>query len=261
MPAGDRDDLIGGHYARKQLFSRSRVVAWSHGRRFELARTLVAPRAGRTLLDYGCGDGTFLALVRDLYPSAVGVDPDPHQVADCRRRLASSGGLSFATIDRLADPSFDSHFDVVTCMEVLEHCPDDLQQDALAEIHRVAASGALVVISVPIEIGPSLLMKQAVRAVAAWRGLREYEGRERYAVGELLRMMTARAGTAIGRDETVAEFESGRRMRFTGHKGFNWRTLERRLATVFGIEARLFSPMPLMGPWLNSQAWFVCRKR
>jgi len=59
----DLDLLSRGHYARKQIFSRSRLVAWSHGSRFDLARRLVAPRAGQRLLDYGCGDGTFLGLV------------------------------------------------------------------------------------------------------------------------------------------------------------------------------------------------------
>ena len=29
---------------------------------------------------------------------------------------------------------------------------------------------------------------------------------------------------------------------------------------VFTIERRLYSPVPLTGPWLNSQVWFVCRK-
>ena len=53
--------IATGHYAQKQLLSRNPLVRWSHGSRFALARELVAPFAGRRLLDYGCGDGTFLA--------------------------------------------------------------------------------------------------------------------------------------------------------------------------------------------------------
>ena len=30
---------------------------------------------------------------------------------------------------------------------------------------------------------------------------------------------------------------------------------------TFVIERRLYSPVPLTGPWLNSQVWLVCRKR
>ena len=60
-----------------------------------MGRQLVAPFAGRRLLDYGCGDGTFLALVQDLFPEALGVDVAADQVADCARRFAGSPGITF----------------------------------------------------------------------------------------------------------------------------------------------------------------------
>src|SRR4051812_9128258 len=59
--------LEQGHYARKQLFSRNAIVAWSHRRRFALARELASAGAGGALLDYGCGDGTFIALAHELF--------------------------------------------------------------------------------------------------------------------------------------------------------------------------------------------------
>ncbi|OFW07971.1 MAG: hypothetical protein A3H96_24355 [Acidobacteria bacterium RIFCSPLOWO2_02_FULL_67_36] len=259
MSDPDLDLLSRGHYARKQIFSRSRLVAWSHGSRFDLARRLVAPRAGQRLLDYGCGDGTFLGLVHDLFPTAAGVDIEPRQVEGCRERLAPLTGLSFGTIDSLAGAR-DRVFDVIACMEVFEHCPDDVQAAVLGELHRLAAPGATIIISVPIEIGPTLAAKQAARAFAAWRGLSEYETRERYTASELLHMVLGGRGAAIGRHETIAEIAPGNTMRFTGHKGFNWRRLETAIAARFTIERRLFSPMPWLGAWLNSQVWFVCRR-
>jgi hypothetical protein len=78
--AADEAVLNSGHYARKQLFSRSRIVAWSHTRRFQTALKLVAPFAGERLLDYGCGDGTFLTLARGRFTDPVGADIDPWQV-------------------------------------------------------------------------------------------------------------------------------------------------------------------------------------
>jgi 2-polyprenyl-3-methyl-5-hydroxy-6-metoxy-1,4-benzoquinol methylase len=259
VPEPDRELLSGGHYARKQIFSRSRLVAWSHGRRFELARRLVAARAGQRLLDYGCGDGTFLTLVHDLFPEAAGVDIEPGQVEGCRERLSPLTGLSFGTIDSLSR-SRDRSFDVIVCMEVLEHCPDDVQRNVLADLHRLATPDATIVISVPIEIGPTLAAKQAARAFAAWRGLSEYKSRERYGAAELVRMVLGGRGAAIPREENVAEIAPGKTVRFTGHKGFNWRRLEIVIADRFTIERRLFSPMPWLGAWLNSQVWFVCRR-
>ena len=146
-------------------------------------------------------------------------------------------------------------------MEVLEHCPADVQPAVLDDLARLCAPRGTVVVSVPIEIGPALAAKQAARAVAAARGLSEYESRERYSPGELARMICAGPDTAIPRAETCVEREDGTSMRFTGHKGFNWRALERMVAARFAIERRLCSPMPVFGAWLNSQVWFVLRHR
>ncbi len=55
-----------GSYEAKQLLSPSRIVRWSHGSRFVLARGMVQTLGGKSLLDYGCGDGTFIKKVRDL---------------------------------------------------------------------------------------------------------------------------------------------------------------------------------------------------
>jgi 2-polyprenyl-3-methyl-5-hydroxy-6-metoxy-1,4-benzoquinol methylase len=247
--------IAEGHYARKQLGSRSALVSWSHTSRFETARRLVAPYAGARLLDYGCGDGTFLWSVHDLFPAAVGVDADEAQIDDCARRLRPWPGLSFRTTQSLTTTA--AAFDVVVCMEVLEHCPDDVQAEVVEEIRRIAVPGARLVVSVPLETGPALLVKQAARAVAAARGLEEYASRERYSVAECIKALLAGPTTALTRTETIAS--SGDRVfRYTGHKGFNWRRLQGLLESRVRIERRLFSPLPVLGPWINSQVWFVC---
>ena len=255
------EHLAGGHYARKQIFSRNRLVAWSHASRFALARRLVAQHAGARLLDYGSGDGTFLALVHDLFPTALGVDIEPHQVADCAERFASLRGLTFATMDALAHPGHTATYEVVTCMEVLEHCPADIREGVLDDLRRVVAPLGTVIISVPIEIGPTLAAKQAVRAFAALTGLREYDTRERYTAREFLSMVFAPQRAAIPRPESASTLPDGRVVRFTGHKGFNWRVLESAVTQRFAIQRRLFSPLPAAGEWLNSQVWFVCTPR
>jgi 2-polyprenyl-3-methyl-5-hydroxy-6-metoxy-1,4-benzoquinol methylase len=251
--------IPAGHYAQKQLLSRSALVRWSHGSRFRLARTLVTPFAGHRLLDFGCGDGTFLGLVQDIFPDAVGADADAEQIADCASRFAAQPGISWLTTDRLADRSHVSRYDVVVCMEVLEHCPDDVQGVVLDQIQSVAASSGTIVFSVPIEIVPPLIAKQCARALAAMRVLGEYSSRERYRPHELARMLCAGRDTVFPRQEFSGSAADGRQTRFTGHKGFNWRALERRLEDRFEIQRRLFSPMAALGPWMNSQVWFICR--
>ena len=250
--------LATGEYARKQLFSRSRLLAFSHGARFEVARRLVEPHAGRRLLDYGCGDGTFLAMVHDLFPEAVGVDVDPRQTSDCVRRFRGVEGVTFALTDTVRDATHTGAYRVVTCMETLEHCPDPERIAVLADLRRLVAPNGRVVISVPVEIGLSLVGKHLFRAVAAWRKLGDYTYRETLTARELWTMVVARAETAIDRPVYTAAF-SGGSVRYHGHKGFNWRRLSTEIERAFVIERRLFSPIAWLGQMLNSQVWFVCR--
>lgn len=236
-------------------------MAWSHGRRFALARDLASAGAGGALLDYGCGDGTFAVLAHDLFRETVGADIDVEQVRDCGERLGTLAGVRFVSIDDLRAPAHNGRYDVVVCMEVLEHCPSDIQPAVLDDLTRLTRPDGIVVISVPIETGPTLMVKQGVRAVAAASGLAEYAHRERYRPEEFFRMVLAGRTSQIDRPETVVSSPTGGTVRFHGHKGFNWRVLERLLERVLVIERRLYSPVPLTGPWLNSQVWFVCRKR
>lgn len=253
--------LQQGHYARKQLFSRNAAVAWSHRRRFALARELASAYAGGTLLDYGCGDGTFIALAHESFAEAVGADIDVEQLRGCSERLGSLPRVRFLPIESLREPEHSGRYDAVVCMEVLEHTPSDVLPRVLDDLNRASRRGGGVIISVPIEIGPSLALKQAVRAAAAASGLTEYAQRERYRPSEFLRMVLAGPASEIDRPVTSATTAAGGTVRFHGHKGFNWHLLERAIERVFTIERRLYSPVPLTGPLLNSQVWFVCRKR
>lgn len=252
------DLIASGDYARKQIYCPSRVVAWSHGSRFRLAARLAATAAGGRLLDYGCGDGTFLALTHGTFDNAVGADIDAQQLAECRRRLADLPGLSFVRTADLRGAEHEGGYDVVTCMEVLEHCMDAERLRVLDHLRGLVARGGRLVVSVPIEIGPALAGKQFFRAVAAWRGQGDYRYRETYSPRELLAATFARPNLA--RAHHRAETASGP-LEYCGHKGFDWRILEREIATRFAIEQRLFTPLGPLGPLLNSQVWFVCTPR
>lgn len=258
-PASSADPLRSGEYARKQLFGRG-LIGWSHARRFHAARRVVQPYAGRPLLDYGCGDGTFLALVRDAFPDSVGAEIDPALVEDARRRFGTAGGPRFIHTDEVAALP-DGAFGVVTCMEVLEHCTAEAADGVIRALRRLVARDGVVIVSVPVETGPALLVKTAARAAAGLRGVSGYQDRERYAPGELARMVFAGAGTAIDRPVYETRFPDGSPNRYHGHKGFNWRVLADRLRRDFDLRDVRFSPVNALGGLLNSQVWMTCGRR
>jgi SAM-dependent methyltransferase len=117
---------------------------WYRGRRrflrAELDRLPLAPSA--RLLDAGCGSGRTLdELAR--YGRVSGVDLSPEAVAAAR--LRGHDDVHVARVEEL--PFGDATFDVVTCLDVVEHTPDD--RETLAELWRVTRPGGLLVVTVP----------------------------------------------------------------------------------------------------------------
>ena len=244
-----------GHYALKQLRCRSRVIAWGHTARFRTALGLAGTRTG-SLLDYGCGDGTFLGMVAHRWTHCVGTDLAAEQLDNCRQRFTDVPNVRFLTTDALAAPEHRYAYELVMCMETLEHCPPPAVEIVLGDLARCVRPDGRVIISVPVETGPAFILKYVVRTLAAWRGLSDYRSYERYSVRDALRMILATRRTTISRPIYGASD-----VPFHSHYGFNWRLLRDRVETQFIIDRVLFSPITLPGGWLASQAWLVCSPR
>ncbi|MCW3023105.1 MAG: hypothetical protein JWR30_2427 [Conexibacter sp.] len=117
---------------------------WYRGRRrvlrAQLDRLPLAP--GARLLDAGCGSGRTLdELVR--YGRVSGIDLSPQAVAAAQRR--GHQDVRVGRVEQL--PFADGTFDVVTCLDVIEHTPDD--RASLAELRRVVRPGGLLLATVP----------------------------------------------------------------------------------------------------------------
>lgn len=94
------------------------------------------------VLDAGCGTGINLRQLED-FGLTTGVDNEPVAIGFCRIRAAKR--LVCAAVEDL--PFDDDAFDVVTCLDVIEHIEDD--ERALAEVARVTRPGGLLVLTVP----------------------------------------------------------------------------------------------------------------
>lgn len=94
------------------------------------------------ILDVGCGTGATLELLQ-RFGHAVGVDSHLPALDICSMQRGLP--VQQAQVEDL--PFQDDSFDVVTCLDVLEHTDDDIA--ALREIRRVCAPGATFIAMVP----------------------------------------------------------------------------------------------------------------
>lgn len=253
------DQAVGeGHYARKQILCKDWLISWSHRSRFELGLQLAREFSGKRILDYGCGDGTFLAMLmaQDAPPArAVGCEINASLVENCSRRLGDRPSMSFVLADHLDAPEHVGVYDAVICMEVVEHVVDVIP--ILERFKRLLKMGGTLIVSVPVETGLPLLVKQLVRRVAGWRGLGDYPGTSPYTLNEICKSVLAGSRQHIARPILHVASDSP----FHDHKGFNWMVLRETLKQRFQLETLLSSPLPALSPHFNSQVWFVLRHR
>ncbi|MFH1060052.1 MAG: class I SAM-dependent methyltransferase [Pseudomonadota bacterium] len=128
--------------------------AWSQWD--DMARFSPAPRSRRriilnrmeklpieSLLDVGCGNGLFLAEVRQRLRirTLVGVDVST-EIIQANRKIMPE--VEFKVLD-LNHETLDQRFDAVVCMELIEHCEDPF--DAIARL--AAMTDRWLFLSVP----------------------------------------------------------------------------------------------------------------
>lgn len=104
--------------------------------RFAFFDPIVGDWTGRRVLDLGCGGGFMAEELARRGAIVSGVDPSEAAIAAARRHCEATG-LSIAYVAGRGEslPFPDGAFDVVVCVDVLEHVPD--LDRVVAEIRRV----------------------------------------------------------------------------------------------------------------------------
>jgi SAM-dependent methyltransferase len=132
------------HNEMQAMLSSDEEHWWYRGRRrvlrAELDRLPVAPDP--RLLDAGCGSGRTLDELA-TYGRVSGIDLSESAVETAWRR--GHDDVHLAAVEEIPFP--DTTFDVVTCLDVIEHTRDD--RVSLAELLRVTRPGGLLLVTVP----------------------------------------------------------------------------------------------------------------
>jgi SAM-dependent methyltransferase len=239
-------------YSERLLEQGNFLTRFAHSGRYRRALDLVGDVQGAIAIDFGCGDAMILrrAYDRGIVRGGYGIDNDPAMRDSAAAAFAGIDGFRFVDPGGLTQAVARGSCDLAICTEALEHIPDRAAiLDAICEYCR---PGAHALITVPIEIGPSLVGKQVGRYLA---DLRRPYGYESYTLRELF---------SAGVLWNARGFESSHTRpgaTMVGHKGFDFRDVERELRARMDIERTVFSPFPALGALINSTVMWRCRIR
>jgi len=248
--------LSSGSYSKKQIFADCNVLRWSHRQRFSKGLQFVKKFRPKTIIDYGCGDATFLIYSREIAENKIGLEIDKNQLTTLKDRFKDIEGFTFFNI---AD-SIQSRGDLITCFEVLEHCTDETIEKILIRLNEMCLPSGHVLISVPKETGLTLIGKQLVRKILALRKFGTYQYTEWYSFKDLLTMLFATRDSQIKRN--FYEIKFGDTSHITcGHYGFNWKSLATKIEKHFIIQDVQYTPYVLPFGLVSSQVWFVCKPK
>lgn len=130
------------HLSENKQYSNSRkwILWYARVAKFKALRTaqiicLYKDKKAK-VLDLGCGVGLTLSILAQKFPNIVGCDID-QEALDATKKVLKKVGVNIRLIlyDGRKLPFKNNEFDVVTCIEVIEHVQNHHQ--FLKEIYRV----------------------------------------------------------------------------------------------------------------------------
>jgi SAM-dependent methyltransferase len=234
-------------YAERTFDSPYWLIRYAHLRRYAAVVSLIVEANPATILDYGAGDGSMIiSLLNHPKCSAslkvIAFEPWDTTPSNILKRVAASGHDGRVDAVLALDAIPDQACEVLTCGGVLEHLTLSERFKFYEFARRALRPGGRVLIDVPIELGPSVLIKTFGRRVLK-RDPPEYTLRETLAA---VAGLTVFDPERFDPDSTV-DF-------FVTHKGFDYRLLKKELAGQgFLVEGQTNSPIRWLPALLANQ--------
>lgn len=134
LSRGDPNDLYGAEYYHSHCGNEPYTPDSVHWQQFyaQIADEIVRSFTPRSVFDAGCAVGFLVAALSDRNVDAYGRDTSEFAISQVRADVREH-----CSVGSIADP-IDRVFDVVTCIEVLEHMPEEEALRAIAAMTGAA---------------------------------------------------------------------------------------------------------------------------
>jgi SAM-dependent methyltransferase len=232
------------NYADLTTANRSFLKRFSHRRRFDVALDLLTISTADRVLDYVAGSLYIPSRILSVGAAEVwAFEPHTRLFDDMATELRARSDAKRIHLVKDVNTLEAGSVDKVCCLEVLEHLPNARLHEALVQIARVLRPLGVCVVSVPLEIGLSALLKNCAR-----HALRQSHGG-----ANISNIVKATLGIRIKREQDVDFIDS--------HVGFDHRDVLKHLENhPLRLRGTHYSPFPPLGPMINSQIFYLLEK-
>ena len=229
-------------YEQNQSFNR--LVSWLHSQRYKNVIQAIKPIAALDrplqVLDLGCGFGRLYDVIRRSFDAEyTGVDPQSGYLDEANERYGEDPKFRSFCVSA-ADPIiFDRKYDVVTALETMEHIDGPTVVRIIENIAR--AGPRRFICSVPIEVGPSVLIKNVGSLLMGYSRHKTYTWKQTLAAG-FYRLDKLPRHT-------------------TSHLAFDWRWLAQTIRDHFRIVETRRLPFKYLPASISTTAFFIAEPR
>lgn len=217
-------------YNKQTLDTPNPIARYAHRNRLSRSISIINSQANiHKVLDYGCGSGAFIKTIHETNGiEAFGYEPFMKERINAEIPIFTD----FPTAED-AGP-----FDIITIFETIEHLSDLELHKFLTRSDKLLTEKGKILASVPIEIGPALLMKEINRCIL-------HKRLPKISLFELFR--ASFLGIATRRAKNIKN----------SHEGFDFRLAIHFIENQFGpVTIESYGPLPI-GTWYgNSQVYF-----
>jgi 2-polyprenyl-3-methyl-5-hydroxy-6-metoxy-1,4-benzoquinol methylase len=103
---------------------------------------------GDRLLDFGCGIGDFIELVKDRFKEIVGIDINDYAIMFCKEKFRNSKNVTIVQ-GSYSDLEKFGMFDCITALDVLEHLEYSYALAALRKFFSITKPGGRLITTTP----------------------------------------------------------------------------------------------------------------
>ena len=153
------------NYTGLTVGNKNFIKRFSHFRRFKLTSEFVSKYNSNKVLDYGAGDGElFKYIKRSKRKNFYFFEPNILMVKQLRKNLKKyKVNKVFINSSKI----FKNYFDLIFINEVFEHVNIKEQKKIIKNLRKISIKNSTFVISVPIEVGISSLLKNFIRIISS----------------------------------------------------------------------------------------------